>query len=171
MKWGCLGPLELVLLVSLPFGAWMFIKYEYDIGNGKALRIEDANTVVIENEKGNVETVHLAGIDAPEREQPDGLYAQEQLAKLIAEKKVRVDAKEHAPNGTISANLYVDKVWVNFDMVQSGFAWVAPGQHRDPVLLVAEGRAKVEGRGLWSHADAIAPWIWRETHKSGKENR
>ena len=74
IKWGCLGPLELVLLVTLPFGAWMFL-YKYDIGKGKALRIEDANTVVIENEKGKVETVHLAGIDAPDREQPDGLYA------------------------------------------------------------------------------------------------
>jgi len=164
-KWGCLGPTELVLLISLPFGVWMFMRYSYEVGNGKALRIVDANTVVIQNDKGKGDTVHLAGIDAPERDQPDGIYAQEQLAKLIAGKEVRVDAKEQSPTGMRIANLYVGKEWVNLEMVQSGFAWVAPGKDRDANLLVAEGRARVEGRGLWGQANPTAPWIWRETHK------
>jgi endonuclease YncB( thermonuclease family) len=55
--------------------------------------------VVIQNDKRKEETVHLAGIDAPERDQPDGIYAQEQLAKFIAGKEVRVDAKEQSPTG------------------------------------------------------------------------
>ena len=59
-KWGCLGPIELVLLVSLPFGVWMFMRYGYEVVNGKALRIVDANTVVIQNDKGKQETVHLS---------------------------------------------------------------------------------------------------------------
>jgi hypothetical protein len=105
-KWGCLGPTELVLLIALPFGVWMFMRYGYNVGNGKALRIVDANTVVIQNDKGKEETVHLAGIDAPERDQPDG---------------------------------------------------------------VAEGRARVEGQGLWGQANPTAPWIWRETHKEERE--
>src|SRR5208282_5291680 len=62
-KWGCLGPTELVLLISLPFGVWMFMRYSYEVGNGKALRIVDANTVVIQNDKGKEDTVHLAGIE------------------------------------------------------------------------------------------------------------
>jgi micrococcal nuclease len=168
-KWGCLGPTELVLLIALPFGVWMFMRYGYNVGNGKALRIVDANTVVIQNDKGKEETVHLAGIDAPERDQPDGIYAQEQLAKFIAGKEVRVDAKEQSPTGMRIANLYVGKVWVNLAMVQSGFAWVAPGRDRDANLLVAEGRARVEGLGLWGQANPTAPWIWRETHKEEKE--
>ena len=147
----------------------MFMRYGYNVGNGKALRIVDANTVVIQNDKGKEETVHLAGIDAPERDQPDGIYAQEQLAKFIAGKEVRVDAKEQSPTGMRIANLYVGKVWVNLAMVQSGFAWVAPGRERDAKLLVAEGRARVEGRGLWWQANATAPWMWRETHKEEKE--
>ena len=134
-------------------------------GNGKALRIVDANTVVIQNDKGKQETVHLSGIDAPEIDQPDGIYAQEQLAKLIGGKEIRIDAKEQSRPGIRIANLYVGKVWVNFEMVQSGFAWVAPGRDRDATLLVAEGRARVEGRGLWGQANPTAPWIWRETHK------
>src|ERR1700731_5262509 len=126
-KWGCLGPIELVLLVSLPFGVWMFMRYGYEVINGKALRIVDANTVVIQNDKGKQETVHLSGIDAPESDQPDGIYAQEQLANLIAKKEIRVDAKERSRPDRIIGDLYVGKVWVNFEMVQSGFAWVAPG--------------------------------------------
>ena len=166
-KWGGLGPIELVLLVSLPFGVWMFMRYGYEVVNGKALRIVDANTVVIQNDKGKQETVHLSGIDAPESDQPDGIYAQEQLANLIAKKEIRVDAKERSRPDRIIGDLYVGKVWVNFEMVQSGFAWVAPGRDPNVTLLVAEGRARVEGRGLWGQATPTAPWIWRETHKAG----
>ena len=50
-------------------------------------------------------------------------------------------------------------------MVQSGFAWVAPGRDPDATILVAEGRARVEGRGLWGQANPTAPWTWREKHK------
>ena len=53
-------------------------------------------------------------------------------------------------------------------MVQAGLAWVTPGENRDPALLVAEGRARVERRGLWSQADPTAPWM-RQTHKKPKE--
>jgi endonuclease YncB( thermonuclease family) len=143
----------------------MFMRYGYDSVDGKALRIVDANTVVIQNDKGKQETVHMSGIDAPEIDQPDGIYAQEQLAKLIGGKEIRIDAKEQLRPGIRIANLYVGKVWVNFEMVQSGFAWVAPGRDPDATLLVAEGRARVEGRGLWGQANPTAPWIWREKHK------
>lgn len=169
VRWGCLGPLELVLLVTLPFGIWMFLKYGNNVGNGKAVRIEDGNTLVVENEKGKEETVHLAGIAAPERDQPDGVYAQEQLAKLIAGRALRVDPIVELVNGAVVANLYVGSDWINLEMVQAGFAWVTPGENRDPALLVAEGRARVERRGLWSQADPTAPWIWRQTHKKPKE--
>jgi micrococcal nuclease len=169
-KWGCLGTTELVLLISLPFGVWMFMRYGYDSGNGKALRIVDANTVVIQNDKGKQETVQLSGIDAPEIDQPDGIYAQEQLAKLIGGREIRVDAKGQSRPGIRIANLYVGKVWVNCEMVQSGFAWVAPGRDPDTTLLVAEGRARVEGRGLWGQSNPTAPWIWRETHKAEEKD-
>ena len=46
----------------------MFMCYNSEVGIGKALRIVDANTVVIQNDKGKQETVRLAGIDAPERD-------------------------------------------------------------------------------------------------------
>ena len=82
----------------------------------------------------------------------DGIYAQEQLAKLIGGKEIRIEAKEQSRPGIRIANLYVGKVWVNFEMVQAGCAWVAPGRDRDATLLVAEGRARVEGRGLWEQA-------------------
>jgi endonuclease YncB( thermonuclease family) len=165
IRWGCLGPVELVLLIVVPFGVWMFLKYGNNVGNARVTRIEDANTVVVQDDKGNEETVHLAGIDAPERGQADGLYAQEQLAKLIAGKKLRVDPDRQLPNGTVLANLYIAKEWINLEMVQTGFAWVAPSENRDPTLLVAENRARVERRGLWSQADPTAPWIWRQTHQ------
>jgi micrococcal nuclease len=165
IRLGCLGPVELVLLITMPFGIWMFLKYGNNVGNGKAIRIEDANTVVVQNEQGKEETVHLAGIDAPDRNQPDGVYAQEQLAKLIAGKPLRVDPKLQLPNGIVFADLYVGKEWVNLEMVQAGFAWISPGDNRDPSLLVAEGRARVERRGLWSQADPTAPWVWRQAHE------
>jgi endonuclease YncB( thermonuclease family) len=112
----------------------MFMLYGYDSGNGKALRIVDANTVVIQTDNGKQETVQLSGIDAPEIEQPDGIYAQEQLAKLIGGREMRIDAKESSRPGIRIANLYVGKVWVNCEMVQSGFAWVAPGRDHDASL-------------------------------------
>jgi micrococcal nuclease len=92
---------------------------------------------------------HLSGIDAPESDQPDGIYAQEQSAKLIGGREIRIDAKEQKRPGIRRADLYVGKVWINLEMVQSGFAWVAPGRYTNATFLVAEGRARVEGRGLW----------------------
>lgn len=102
--------------------------------------------------------VRIAGIDAPERDQPFGDHARRRLALLCfgrfadvspvaIDRWGRTVARVACPGGDAAAAL-----------VRDGYAWHRFGSG---ALARLEAEARKARRGLWSEPGAVAPWRWR----------
>ncbi len=65
--------------------------------------------------------------------------------------------------GRTVAEVFVNGVHVNRQMVRDGNAWVYRKYATDDTLYDLENQARSEKRGLWSlpEADRVPPWEWR----------
>lgn len=108
--------------------------------------------------------IRLAEIDTPERGQPFGTQAKQMLSDLVFGKKVTVQVIDTDRYGRLVAHIYVDRLWVNGEMVLRGGAWVYRKYARTEEIYTLEKRAREEGWGLWALTESqrIPPWEWRK---------
>lgn len=137
----------------------------------KVIAVLDGDTVLLMRTDG-VSASHLfykfrlADIDAPEKDQDDGVQAKQALAQMVLHQHVRVT--------TVATDIYGRDIgWitlepnagpalaVNTELVKRGWAW-ARSRSRGSPLQEAQQEAQRNGRGLWAHPDAIPPWVWRK---------
>ena len=70
--------ISLLLLLLFPFGVFA------DTLNGKVVKITDGDTLVVLDASRQQHKIRLAGIDAPETNQPFGKRSKEALSALVA---------------------------------------------------------------------------------------
>lgn len=111
----------------------------------------------------------LAGIDAPESDQPHGAASREALRTLIAGKQLVMVFKDVDRYGRVVATVWVDDVDVCRQLVARGAAWFDSRYADDESLFEAEQLARDAGRGLWGlpAKDRIEPWEWRARKRAG----
>lgn len=135
--------------------------------DGKVVRIVDGDTVVIETTAGKRERIRLAGIDAPERNQPWGDAATRELRRQVAGKTVLVSGNKRDRYDRLIGVLLLDGEDQNLHLVDRGLAWhykrYQDEQHPDDRRRYAQAEidAQTARRGLWSDPDPVAPWDWR----------
>lgn len=114
--------------------------------------------------QGVVMEFRLAGIDAPERDQPYGSRARDELQGLIRGKTAIIEFRDVDRYGRVVGDLWIDGLHVNRELVARGAAWFYPQFARDDTLYQVEQRVRDSKRGLWSlrPEDRIEPWIWRQ---------
>lgn len=139
-------------------------KNEFD---GQVMRVVDGDTVEVMRGGGETMSVHLAGIDAPERDQEYGREAAAALAGMLAGRtvRVRVLAVDRYKRPIVLLNL--NGVDVAESLVRSGSAWVyrkylssLPEELRSR-YIAAENEAKTLEAGLWADLEPVPPWEWR----------
>lgn len=59
--------------------------------SGKVIKITDGDTITVLDRSNQQHKIRLAGIDAPERNQPYGKASKKYLSKLVAKKWVCID--------------------------------------------------------------------------------
>ena len=147
---------------------------------GRVVRIVDGDTLVVLDSGNTQHRVRLAGIDTPERGQPFGKKAKENLARLAAGQPARVEYHKRD-----RWNRLIGKVWVrspdspcrevncpktlNVGMAQltQGLAWhfkrYAHEQSEEDRerYAFAEDEARAKEVGLWGDPDPVPPWEWR----------
>lgn len=129
---------------------------------GVVVGITDGDTFTLltpAKEKGKI---RLAEIDTPERGQPFGKWAKEQLSALVFQKDVAVLVMDVDRYERIVGRVYVDNLDVNAELVRLGAAWVYDQYAMDASLYTLQDEARNAGRGLWSEPYPIAPWEWRK---------
>ena len=134
---------------------------------GRVTRIVDGDTIVLEAE-GSKYRVRLAGIDAPERNQPWGEAATRELRREVAGQQVEVQWYKRDRWKRLIGVIRLDGEDMNLHLVERGLAWhykryadeQSPG-HRD-AYSAAEKAAQGARRGLWSDPKPIPPWEWRK---------
>ncbi len=135
-----------------------------DRDKGRVVGVTDGDTVtVLVQDPGRRELrVRLHGIDAPERNQPFGTRAKQELSALVFNKTVRIRRVETDRYGRTVARLFVDGLEVNAEMVRRGYAWwyerYAPD---DPALRAAQDEARSKKLGLWRDPKPLPPWEFR----------
>jgi len=114
--------------------------------------------------------VRLAEIDAPETGQPFGASSKRMLSNLVFNKQVSVQRVDIDRYGRVVGQIYLQKRWINAEMVENGGAWVYRQYSKTPKLLKLEEKARSRKQGLWAlQADQVVPpWQWRKEKKASQ---
>lgn len=140
--------------------------------DGRVVAVLDGDTVTVLDEDKRQHRIRLLGIDAPEKAQPFGQRAKQQLSGLVYAKEVHcvcvgVDRYERSlctifTEGNVDANLA---------MVVAGLAWHNRPYQRSQSLkdrlayASAQRQAQSEHLGLWRDDAPVPPWDYRRAQR------
>lgn len=135
--------------------------------------LADGDTLTLLTDDRQQTKVRLADIDTPERRQPYGDRARQELASLVFSKEVRVVTTTTDRYGRTVGRVFAGPLDVNAEMVRRGAAWVYRKYSRDAGLLHTEAEARTARRGLWAlpEADQAPPWEWRAVERAERSQR
>jgi len=129
---------------------------------GKVVTV-DGDTYDVRTSGGQTVTVRLHGVDAPESDQPYGSESTAAIREYIGGKTVRVTAKGTGPYGRTIGSVELGGASLAEMLARDGLAWYyeryAPDRSE---LSRLERQASNASRGLWSQANPIPPWGWRD---------
>jgi endonuclease YncB( thermonuclease family) len=126
--------------------------------------VSDGDTMTVLVDKKPIK-IRLEGIDAPEAKQSFGNRSKQALSDLVFGKEVRVKKTGEDRFGRSLGFVSRDGIDINAKMIQDGWAWHYKKYNRDSKLADLELEARVAKRGLWSEANPLAPWDFRDRQK------
>jgi endonuclease YncB( thermonuclease family) len=147
---------------------------------GTVVKIAGGDTITVLDSNKVQHRVRIAGIDAPEKNQPFGNASKKRLGELVARKEVRVEFDKHDRWGRIVGKVLVKPpdcptcgktLDVGLAQITTGMAWwyrqyaheqSAEDQGR---YEFAEKEAKAKRAGLWQDKNPQPPWEFRRTSR------
>jgi len=138
---------------------------------GRAVKVEDGDSITVLDSTNNQYRIRLQGIDAPEKGQPFGNASRKHLANLVAGKSVTVKWNKRDRYGRIVGTVLVDGQDANLAQVRSGYAWhykryqgeQSPKDRRR--YADAEDEARTGRLGLWRENNPNPPWEHRRLYR------
>jgi endonuclease YncB( thermonuclease family) len=121
----------------------------------------DGDTVMIRRSEG-LEKIRLAEIDAPEKHQAYGMASRQFLIQMVFHKQVWINTLTVDKYGRKVAQLKLDGLSVNEEMVRRGMAWEYSNYHSDRRYIALQQEARQARRGLWAQHNPQPPWQWRK---------
>jgi endonuclease YncB( thermonuclease family) len=134
---------------------------------GTVIAVHDGDTVTLQNESGQ-KKIRLAGIDAPELNQPYGVESRHALKGAVLDRQVQVETTKADKYGRVVGKVIVDGQDINLKQLQLGMAWAYREYLRElskvdkALYLEAEAQSKAIPFGLWRDSNPVEPWIWRK---------
>jgi len=134
---------------------------------GTVIAVHDGDTITLQNEAGQ-KKIRLAGIDAPELNQPYGVESRLALSDVVLDRQVQVETTKTDKYGRFIGKVLFDGKDMNLKQVQIGMAWVYREylkelSKEDRIFyLEAEAQSKAIATGLWNDLNPVEPWIWRK---------
>ena len=148
--------IALPTLVALPLSA---ADSADEIIRAKAVSIVDGDSIsVVINQE--LVRVRLAGVDAPEGNQPFAIDSKQSLHDLCFWVEAELSSISKDYYGRMLAKVKCNGVNVNAEQVRRGMAWVADQSVGDRELVQLQEEAQAAKRGLWSYDSPIPPWEW-----------
>jgi micrococcal nuclease len=146
-----------VLLLSRASGA-------ADRWTGTCVDVLDGDTIAVEVD-GEVRTVRLDGIDAPEIGQPFGDESRAFTSDLLLSKVVTVSPVRVLDDGMTVGRVSVGEVDASHEILVAGLAWHDSERNSDENLVVAMIVARGGKVGLWSESAPEHPRLWLERQR------
>ena len=154
-------------LLAICFGCLVVSSVTAEVLLGTVIAVHDGDTITLKNESEQ-KKIRLAGIDAPELNQPSGVESREALREAVLDKVVLFVSSKADKYGRVVGKVILDGQDINLKQVQSGMAWVYRAylkelSKEDRVFyLEAEAQSKAIAVGLWIVSNPVEPWIWRK---------
>lgn len=133
--------------------------------------VQDGDSFVVQRADGGRTTIRIAGIDAPERNQPYADQSRRALRALLERRPLRIRAGKVDRYGR-----EVSEVDAGGDValaqIEAGLAWhfIRYAREQRPGLRTAyagaEQRARAARLGLWQDAQPQAPWLFRDQQRA-----
>jgi endonuclease YncB( thermonuclease family) len=148
---------------------------------GKVVKVADGDTITIVDDLGEKHRIRLAGIDAPEKNQPYGDISTQGLNKLVSGKTVTIEYEKRDRYKRIIGKVLVDppgevfcmaldcvkKIDAGLKQIKTGLAWhykyyqMEQSEEDRRLYSEAEQEARTKQLGLWKNEEPLAPWEWR----------
>ena len=150
-----------IILIALALALLYTEQVHADSFTGMLLRVLDGNTIEVLHD-GKPESVRLANIYAPEKDQPFGVAAKGYAWAVAAHQIVTVRFENYDLYGRAVGEVFLfDGNNLNKLLVKTGHAWHYKGFSNDPDYADLEADAGKAGRGLWGVENPVPPWEWR----------
>lgn len=145
---------------------------------GLSLDVQDGDTFVFRSDSGQRLRIRVAGIDAPEKNQPYADRSRQHLRELFRERRLKVAPIKQDVFGRTVARIEVQQqdgatVDAALAQLEAGLAWhfkrYKADQTRDEFVRYAqaEREARAARIGLWTEPEPQAPWVFRAANRSG----
>jgi len=142
---------------------------------GVVVAIADGDTLTVLDAAQQQHKVRFAFIDAPEKAQPYGQRARQELSQQVFRQQVRVDVIEQDRYGRNVGRVWLQGADINLHMVQQGYAW----HYRQYAQKTqssgdferyqqAQQQAEAQRLGLWQQATPQPPWDWRQQRREAQ---
>lgn len=135
---------------------------------GLVVRVSDGDTIKVRDRCGNVRTVRMIGIDAPEKRQAHGLESKANLTTMVSGKRVYVRSSEKDKYGRDLGKVIYSKLDINLEQIKSGNAWHYKAYEQSQSQMdrlaysAAENAARANLVGLWGGDEKMPPWEFRD---------
>ena len=132
--------------------------------SGKIIKVYDGETIWVKLENGDIDSVKLWGIDAPELDQKYGIASKEHLIKQI-HREVKLEYKSRDRQKYMQAIVNYtlksgEEVNLNNSLVEHGYAWKNKYSN-DKHLEKLQKKAEKNNAGLWKESTPTPPWARR----------
>lgn len=133
----------------------------------KTTFIFDGDTFKAKDKKGNIHTIRLFGIDAPEKTQEYGGMSSEHLKSLILNKDIQVTPVELGEYGREICLIHtMDGKNINEEMLMAGMAHASGNNHQfSKNYFRLQENARFNGIGLWNQERPQDPAEYRARRK------
>lgn len=145
---------------------------------GKVVGVADGDTVTVLDAQQVQHRVRLMGIDAPEKTQPFGGRAKQNLSAIVFGRQVEIDWNKRDRYGRIIGRIRAPSPEcrgadcppvqdVCIAQVATGFAWHFKHYESEQFpedrarYAAAEEGARAKRLGLWADPHPVPPWNWR----------
>jgi endonuclease YncB( thermonuclease family) len=151
----------LIILISIPNSAYAT--------PATVIRVHDGDTLNVDVQ-GEMVTLRLYGIDAPESGQDGNVAASRFLRRLVLEHPVEIKVMETNRLKQTSAIVVREgkESSVNAAMVANGYAWVYPDGCKADACRnwkKMESQARTLKLGIWSDYDVVPPWEFKKQQR------
>ncbi|MBI3532202.1 MAG: thermonuclease family protein [Burkholderiales bacterium] len=146
---------------------WLAALGHAEAFSGKVIGITDGDTITVLDDQNVQHKVRLAGIDAPEKNQPYGQRSKQSLSNLIYGKGVSVETTKRDRYGRHVGTILLGDQDVNLEQIRLGFAWYYRKYGRELAAKdrrlydAAEAEARSHRVGLWADINPTPPWDFR----------
>ena len=120
----------------------------------------DGDTVKIKDSAHEYK-LRITDIDAPERNQTDGLKSRRALMHFCKNASVKVYISGVDKYQRHLGKLHCNNVDASVFMIKNGHAWFNRRYSADYTLDFTEQDARKNGLGLWKAKQQTPPWVWR----------